>query len=275
LPKSKKTLIGHYIVLSLWSCIVLFPIWTMIINSFKSKFSIYKNPFTLPSPWNVSGYLAVFNDSDFLRYFQNSLLVTILSIAFILLFASLASYALTRWQSRISRLLYLFFLFGMMLPIRIGSISLLAIIKNLGLLNTYYSLIPVYIAMGIPVAILILTEFIRKIPSELHEAAFIDGASIHRIFWSIVVPLLRPALGTVAIFNLVPIWNDLWFPLIFINSEKHKTLILGVTKLFGQYQSDWSRILAVLTLSAVPVIILYLAMSKQFIKGLTAGAVKQ
>ncbi len=246
----------------------------MLINSFKYKFDIYTNPFWLPPQWDFSSYQSVFADSQFFRYFQNSLLVTIVSIGLILFFASLAGYAFVNWRTRLARWLYYFFLAGMMLPIRIGSISLLTIVKNLGLINSIYSLPPVYIAMGMPIAILILTEFIRSIPQELSEAAFMDGAPPRKIYWTIILPLLRPAFGTVAIFNLVPIWNDLWFPLIFINAEKQKTLILGVTRLFGQYQTDWSKILAVLSLSAVPVMLLYLLMSKQFIRGLTAGAIK-
>jgi raffinose/stachyose/melibiose transport system permease protein len=128
--------------------------------------------------------------------------------------------------------------------------------------------------MGIPIAVFILTEFIRQIPRELTEAGIIDGAGRFGVFVRIIAPLLRPALATTAIYNLVPFWNDLWFPLIFITDDRAKTLLLGVTRLFGQYQTDWSKVLAVLTLSAIPVITLYLFMSKQFIKGLTAGAVK-
>ena len=128
--------------------------------------------------------------------------------------------------------------------------------------------------LGIPIAVFILTAFIRQIPYELTEAGLIDGASRFGIFVRIIAPLLRPALATTAIYNLVPFWNDLWFPLIFISDDRAKTLLLGVTRLFGQYQTDWSKVLAVLTLSAIPVIILYLLMSKQFIKGMTAGAVK-
>ncbi len=123
-------------------------------------------------------------------------------------------------------------------------------------------------------SVFVLTEFVRQTPGELIEAGFIDGAGHFRIFSTIVVPLMRPALATVAIYNLVPFWNDLWFPLIFITEESEKTLLLGVTRLFGQYQTDWSKVLAVLTLSALPVIMMYLMMSKQFIAGLTAGAVK-
>ena len=263
-----------YAVLTAWTAIVLFPIWTMIINSFKMKLDIYKDPFGLPPKWNFESYLSVFRDSDFFLYFRNSLIVTVGSILIILILGSLAAYALANWKHKVSRWLYLFFIAGMMIPIRIGSINLLQIIKTLGLLNSYFSLFPVYIAMGMPIATFVLTEFIREIPGELTEAAVIDGAGRFKIYRMVVVPLLRPALGTVAIFNLVPIWNDLWFPLLFINDEKNKTLILGVTRLFGQYQTDWSKILAVLTLSAIPVMLLYLLMSKQFIKGLTAGSVK-
>jgi raffinose/stachyose/melibiose transport system permease protein len=272
--KGQNRNILPHILLSLWSLVVLFPVWTMVINSLKMKLDIYKNPFWLPPKWNFQSYLTVLKNSDFILYFRNSLSVTIGSILLILFFGSLAAYALVNWKSRISRWAYAFLIAGMMFPIRIGSINLLQIINSLGLLNTVWSLYPVYIAMGMPIAVFVLSEFIRQIPDDLTEAATIDGAGRFRIYRSILVPLLRPALGTVAIFNLVPFWNDLWFPLLFITKEEHKTLILGVTRLFGQYQTDWSRILAVLTLSAVPVMALYLMMSKQFIEGLTAGAVK-
>lgn len=264
----------HHLTLLFWTAVVLFPIWTMIINSFKKKLDIYKDPFGLPPRWNFQSYLSVFGNSDFPIYFRNSIVVTVGSILIILFIGSLAAFALANWRSRLSRGLYFFFIAGMMVPIRIGSINLLQIIKTLGLLNSSASLLPVYIAMGMPIATFVLTEFIREIPEELSEAAIMDGATYLKIYRSVILPVMRPALGSVAIFNLVPIWNDLWFPLIFINEESQKTLILGVTRLFGQYQTDWSKILAVLTLSAVPVILLYLMMSKQFIKGLTAGAVK-
>ena len=162
----------------------------------------------------------------------------------------------------------------MMLPIKIATIRLLEIMKTLGLLNTLWSLFPVYIAMGLPIAVFILTEFIRGLPGELYEAGFMDGAGRFMIYYKIVLPLIRPALATVAIYNLVPIWNDLWFPLIFINVESQKTVLLAVTRLQGQYTTDWPKLLTILSLSALPVIVLYLTMSKQFIKGLTAGAIK-
>lgn len=269
-----KMHIGSHIVLIFWTFLVLFPLWTMIINSFKFKFDIYTDPFGLPKKWNFESYASVITDGDFFLYFRNSLFVTIGSIFLVLLFGAMASYALVNWKHKASRFLYLFFIAGMMLPIKIGSIRLLQLIKGLGLLNTLWGLFPVYTAMGLPIAIFVLTEFIRQIPAELTEAAVIDGATRNKVFTIIILPLLRPALATVAIYNLIPFWNDLWFPLIFINNDAYKTLLLGVTRLFGQYMTDWSRILAVLTLSAIPVLLLYLTMSKNFIRGLTAGAVK-
>ncbi|MDR2052334.1 MAG: carbohydrate ABC transporter permease [Treponema sp.] len=270
----QKLSIPSHIILGIWSLIVLFPLWVMLINSFKDRLSIYQNPFGLPQKWNIANYGVVLSDSDFLGYFKNSFIAVILSLIILILTGAMASYALANWRGKISRALYFFCIAGMMLPIKIASIRLLELIKTLGLLNTVWALVPIYVAMGIPIAIFVLTEFIHAVPCELTEAAIIDGAGRFGIFLGIILPLLRPAIATVAIYNLVPFWNDLWFPLIFISDDRAKTVLLGVTRLFGQYQTDWSRVLAVLTLSAIPVIALYLIASKQFIKGLTAGAVK-
>jgi len=125
-----------------------------------------------------------------------------------------------------------------------------------------------------PIATFVLTAFIRGLPIEMFDAARVDGASEWRIYSSIVIPLMRPALATVAIFNDIKIWNDFWFPLVFIRAEQSRTVALGVSLLFGQYRTDWNRTLSVLSLAAVPILILYVVLSREFIKGLTAGAVK-
>ena len=272
--KRQRMHLGGHLILILWCFVVIFPIWTLIINSFKTRLTIYENPFWIPTVWNFSNYSTVIRDGDFLTYFKNSFVVVVFSLVAVVLLASLASYALARWRGKLSTFIYFYFIAGMMLPIKIASIRLLEITRTLGLLNTIYSLPPIYIAMGLPVGIFILTTFIRELPEELFEAALIDGATKRRIYSLVVLPLVRPAVASVAIYNLIPFWNDLWFPLIFINREDQKTLLLGVTRLFGQYQTDWSKVLAVLTLSAIPVLALYLAMSSQFIKGVTAGSVK-
>jgi len=266
--------IPSHILLILWSLVALLPVWILLINSFKTKRNIYDNPFWVPKVWTAENYTAVFTDGNFLNYFLNSFIVVVVSLTLILLLGSLCAYALAHWRTKVSGGLYFFMIVGMMLPIKIATIRLLELMKAMGTLNTLWSLFPVYIAMGLPIAVFILTEFIHGLPGELYEASFVDGAGRFTIYARIVLPLVRPALAATAIYNLVPIWNDLWFPLIFINKENQKTVLLAVTKLQGQYVTDWPKVLVVLTLSALPVVLLYLAMSKQFIRGLTAGAVK-
>lgn len=266
--------IPYHIIMIIWSLIAMAPVWLLLINTLKPKKEIYTNPFGLPREWTLDNYRYIISDNNFFGYFKNSFIVVVVSLAVILLLGSLCAYALAHWRTRTSRGVYFFIIVGMMLPIKIATIRLLEIMKALGLLNTLWSLFPVYIAMGLPIAVFILTEFIRGLPGELYEAGFMDGAGRFMIYYKIVLPLIRPALATVAIYNLVPIWNDLWFPLIFINVENQKTVLLAVTRLQGQYTTDWPKLLTILSLSALPVIVLYLTMSKQFIKGLTAGAVK-
>ena len=266
--------IPYHILMIIWSFVALFPMWFLIINTFKVKKEIYTNFFGLPKKWTLENYQALMQNSDFFAYFRNSFLVVVVSLFMILLLGSLCAFALAHWRTKTSRAVYFFFVIGMMLPIKIATIRLLQIMKALNTLNSLYSLFPVYIAMGLPTAVFILTEFIHGLPGELYEAGYIDGAGRFRIWYQIVVPLIKPALATVAIYNLVPIWNDLWFPLIFITKESSKTVLLAVTRLQGQYTTDWPKVLTILTLSALPVILLYLTMSQSFIKGLTAGAVK-
>lgn len=274
LRKQTTGTLAMYVILTVWAIVVLFPIYTMLINSIKPKRDIFRNPFGLPAEITWDGYAVAWTDGRFDLYFRNSIFVTLVSLLLVLLLGSLAAYALANWRGRFSGLIYLFFIAGLMVPIRLGTINIFQIIQSMGLTDSIFSLIPVYVAMSMPITVFVLTDFMRAIPSELYDAARVDGASETRIYSSIILPLTRPALATVTIFNLIPIWNDLWFPLIFIRDESQRTVMLGVSLLFGQYQTDWTRILAALTLSAIPLLILYLLMSKQFIKGLTAGAVK-
>ncbi|HHT69805.1 MAG TPA: carbohydrate ABC transporter permease [Firmicutes bacterium] len=272
--RHRRTNLIHYLILLAWSLIVLFPVWTMLVNSLKKQLDIFRDPFVFPPSPNLAGYRYVLQDSDFLLYCWNTLFVVGLTIFVTLFIGSLASYALAFWKGKASKFLYLLFLSGIMIPIRLGTINIFQIVRSLGLMGSLYGLIPVYIAWGLPMAVFVLTTFIQELPRELIEVAEIDGASRMRIYSNIIVPLIRPALGTVAIINLINIWNDIWFPLIFNLKESHRTLMLGVTYFFGTYQTDWTKVLVVLTLATLPIILLYILMSKQFIKGLTAGAIK-
>lgn len=270
---SLDMVVAHGILLS-WSLVVLVPVWTMLINSVKPRQEIFRNPFGLPSELTFDGYSSAWLAGRFDLYFRNSLFVTIVSLVLILFIGSLAAYALASWRSRVSTFLYIYFIAGLMIPIRLGTINLFQIIQALGLSNNLWGLVLIYTAMGMPIATFVLTSFVRSVPEELAEAARIDGASEWLIYRAMILPLIRPALATVAIFNIIPIWNDLWFPLILIRTQESRTVTLGVTLLFGQYQTDWTRALSALSLAAIPVLIAYLLMSGQFIKGLTAGALK-
>ncbi len=274
MKKLNRSTVAAYAILIAWCLVVLFPIYTMLINSVKPQREIFRNPFVPHWPITFDGFQTVWNDGRFDLYFRNSIFVTLVSLTLIILLGSLAAYALAMWRSRWSMLIYIFFIAGLMIPIRLGTINIFQIIQSMGLTDSVFSLIPVYVAMGLPISVFVLTTFIRGLPADLIDAAHVDGAGELRIYRSVIMPLIRPAVATVVIFNLIPVWNDLWVPLIFIRAENQRTVILGVSLLFGQYQTNWTRILAALSMAAIPILILYLLMSKQFIKGLTAGAVK-
>ncbi len=263
-----------HVVLITWSMIVLIPIWTMIINSLKDKREIFRTPFAWPTEITFTGYKNAWVDGKFDLYFTNSVIVTVTSLMLIMAIGALAAYGLSNWRSRLSSMVYVYFIAGLMVPIRLGTINIVTIVQDLGLSGKLTGLIPIYVAMGLPITAFVLTTFMRDIPLDLMDAARMDGASEIRVFWQIVLPLVRPALATVAVFNMIPIYNDLWFPLILTRAEESRTVTYGVSLLFGQYQTDWNAILSTLSLASVPILILYLLMSKQFIRGLTAGAIK-
>ncbi|WP_417453492.1 carbohydrate ABC transporter permease [Kiloniella sp.] len=268
--------LGVHAVLMCYTLIALFPIYLVIMNSFKSKKGIFRDPLALPTSttFDLIGFEKVIARSSFDVYFTNSISVTVISLVFVLLLGAMAAWALAEYDFPGSDMMALYLAIGIMIPIRLGSVSLLKMIVGMGLVNTLTALVLVYTAQGLPLAIFILREFIAQIPNDLKEAARCDGVSEYRIFWSIILPLIRPALATVAVFTMIPIWNDLWFPLILAPSKETATVTLGIQQFIGQYVTDWNAVLASLTLAIVPILILYVIFSRQLIRGLTSGAVK-
>ncbi len=256
------------------AALVLPPMVIMGLSAFKTTREIFQRPFSLPEVWRLENFARVWVEARFALYFRNSVVVTAASILIILAFGAMAGYALGRFRFSGNDLLYLYFLSGLMLPVRLGIIPLFILMRDLSLLDTHWSLILIYAASGLPSAVFILTGFFRALPSDLDGAARIDGAGEWLIFRRIMLPLVRPALVIVLIYNLIPIWNDFFFPLVFIQSDRLKTLPLGMTTFVGQYYTDWATLFAGLTLAAVPVVALYVVLSQHFIRGLTAGAVK-
>ena len=263
-------------VLIVYTLIALFPVFVILVNSFKSRKAIFREPLALPDAdsFSMVGYQTVMKQGDFFLYFQNSMIVTLGSLFLILLFGAMAAYALSEYRFRGSKLLGLYLALGVMIPIRIGTVAILEMMVATGLVNTHWALILVYTAQGLPLAIFILTEFMRQVSDDLKNAGRIDGLSEYTIFFRLVLPLVRPALATVAVFNMIPIWNDLWFPLILAPAEATKTLTLGSQVFIGQFVTDWNAVLSALSLAILPALILYMIFSRQLIRGLTSGAVK-
>jgi raffinose/stachyose/melibiose transport system permease protein len=263
-------------ILGLYTLLALFPIILVIMNSFKAKRAIFNTPLQPPMPWNFDlvGYTKVFGDSAIASYYMNSIIVTAGTIFFTLLFGAMAAWALTEYKFRWNTAFGLFLAVGIMVPIRLGSVSIIQMVANLNLINTLTALVLVYVAQNLPLAVFILSEFIQQIPKDLREAGRCDGLSEYNIFFYIVLPLLRPALATVAVFTMIPVWNDLWFPLLLAPTGGKQTITLGVQQFLGQYITDWNAVLAALSTAIVPVLILYVMFSRQLIRGLTSGAVK-
>jgi len=259
-----------------YTLIALFPVFVILINSFKKRKAIFRDPLSLPDAetFSLIGYETVLKQGQFFSYFQNSMIVTIASLFFILLFGAMAAYALSEYRFRGNKWMGLYLALGIMIPIRIGTVAILELMVATGLVNTLTALILVYIAQGLPLAVFILSEFMSQVSDDLKNAARVDGLSEYTIFFRIVLPLVRPAMATVAVFNMIPIWNDLWFPLILAPAEATKTLTLGSQVFIGQYVTNWNAVLSALSMAILPVLILYVIFSRQLIRGITSGAVK-
>ncbi len=259
-----------------YTLIALFPVFVIIANSFKSRRSIFSEPLALPNAdsFSLIGYQTVLKQGDFFGYFQNSMIVTVVSLTLILLFGAMAAFALAEYRFKGNTLMGLYLALGIMIPIRIGTVAILQMMVASGLVNTLWALILVYTAQGLPLAVFILSEFMRQVSDDLKNAGRIDGLSEYAIFFRLVLPLVRPAMATVAVFNMIPIWNDLWFPLILAPAEEVKTLTLGSQVFIGQFVTDWNAVLSALSLAILPVMVLYVLFSRQLIRGITSGAVK-
>jgi len=268
--------IAVHAALIFYTLIATFPIGLVLINSMKSRSAIFGNPLSLPTPSNFDliGYQQVLEKADFLHYFGNSFIVTIVSLALVLIAGAMAAWALGEYRFKGNTMVALYMAIGIMVPIRLGTVSILKMIVGMGLINTLTALILVYTAMGLPLAILILGEFMAQIPRDLREAARCDGVSEYRIFTDVILPLIRPAVATVAVFTMVPIWNDLWFPLILASGNGKQTITLGAQQFIGQYVTNWNAVLAALSLAIAPILVLYIAFSRHLVRGLTMGAVK-
>lgn len=261
-----------HIMLIVFVVLAIGPVLIIVMNSLKTQLGIFENPFGLPTPDSFSwdGYIRALTQGDFLLYYRNSLVVTGSAVVLTVALSALAAFAITEYKVRLAPIISAFFLIGVMLPVRLGSVSLLEMMNSWDLINTLLALILVYTAMSLPLGVALMVTYFRSVPDELKDAARMDGAGELRTF-SIVLPLVRPGLAACASITMLPVWNDLWFPLILAPSRQTQTVVLGVQQFMGQYDNDWPALLAALVLGAVPLMVLFAVFSRQFIQGLSDG----
>jgi len=262
------------IFLATATIVMLYPIFMMVLSGFKTTPEIFMSPFSMPKKFNIENFQVIWEKTNVPRYFLNSIIVTVSSIALLLITGTMAAYAISRYKFRGALMVSLFFLSGLMLPLRLAIIPLFIQLKYLGLIDSLLGLIFIYTAMSLPATVFILTGFLRSLPKELEDSARMDGASELRIMLDIMVPLISPALVIAGIYSAVPIWNDFFFPLIFIQSPEWKTLAQGLTTFFGEYSINYGVLYAGLSLASLPMIFIFIVQSRRFIAGMTAGALK-
>lgn len=261
-----------HLLLALFSLFVLVPIWFAFLGSFKELPDFYRDQVGLPEVWHWENYVAVWQEAHIVEYALNSVIVTGIALPIQVTLATLAAYGIARYRTRRATFFYLFFLAGLVIPGQLTLLPTVLLIKSFGLLNTYGGLIVPYIAFGQPFAVFLIVGFLRTLPSELEDAGRIDGANEVQILLQIMVPLVRPAIASVLIFNGVGMWNDFLFP--YIVSTKLPTIQVGILQLHGSYGTAWGLIFAGVMIAALPIIVLYVLLTKQFISGLAAGAIK-
>lgn len=261
-------------LLVIYSIVVLAPLLFIVYLSVKDISGIIGTPLSLPKSVQVNNYTQAWTGGDLGQFLLNTIVVAVVSVAAILLFSSLAAFVIARYTFTGRQLLYLFFISGMALPIQIIALPIFILVKNIHLLDTLPSLMLVYSAAGISFSVFLLVNFMRNIPDELQEAAVVDGAGPVRIYWHIILPLVRPVLAIVAIFQFIAAWKEFFMPLLLIQNPQNMTVAVGVLSFVGQYGTQWQFLLAALVIVSIPSIVGFLLVSKQFRRSLMSGGVK-
>ncbi|WP_226037583.1 carbohydrate ABC transporter permease [Aquibacillus saliphilus] len=263
-----------YIILTVFALVNAYPIIWMIINSFKSEKEFSNNQFGFPSEFVFENYISAWQTASLGTLFTNSIFICVTATFLTVLIGATASYFLSRFTFKMNKIVYTLFIFGLLIPIHSTLVPMFILMRNIGLLNTPITLIFPYIAFHLPITIFLLTSFMKQFPKDIEESAIMDGCGIFRIFWSIILPMSRPALATVLILNFIYNWNEFSFALVLINDPGLQTLPLGLASFAGQFTTDYGGQMAGLTMSLIPILAFYLYLEKDIVNGMTAGAVK-
>jgi raffinose/stachyose/melibiose transport system permease protein len=273
--KGVLTIIGKVLIV-LFLFIEIYPIFWILMSSFKSTTEFTLTPsYALPQGIYYQNYVEAWNRGRMSTYFVNSVIVTFISLFFIMLLSSTSSFALTKMQWKNRGRILTVFLSGIMVPTAVVLIPLYLIYNQVGLINSRMSLILTYVAFGLPLSVFLLRSYLTALPDDMMEAAVIDGANIYQVFWHIVLPLMTTGIVTVGVIQFYFRWNDLMFSMTFVNDSALKTVQTGLLYFSDQYGNrNWGAIFACIAISVMPTIIIYISMNKMVIEGMTAGAVK-
>lgn len=266
----RKILIAFLTVCSL---VNLYPFIYMIFYSFKSNEEImFTNPFGAPLIWRAENYYNAWNNFNIPLYFRNSIIVTFIATLAVMVFALMFSYATARMQWKFSGAASIYITAGLFIPAQIILIPLVILVRNLKLTNSYASLILPYVAFQLAFACMVLEGFMRSIPGDLEEAAYIDGAGVFRSFFSVICPLVKPAIASVLLFTCINVWNEFTLALVMVSDEGHKTLPVGLVTFKGQFVTDWGGMGAALVMASIPTVIIYLILGDKLEQALSVGS---
>ncbi|MYV42423.1 ABC transporter permease subunit [Streptomyces sp. SID1328] len=263
-------------VLVIWAVMVVLPLLWAVMTSFKDDSSIFGSPWALPDKLHFDNWSRAWTEANMSDYFLNTVLVVGGSLIGTLVLGSMAAYVLARFDFPGNRFIYYLFVGGMSFPIMLALVPLFYVVNNMGLLNTIHGLILVYIAYSLPFTVFFLTAFFRTLPTSVAEAAFVDGASHTRTFFQIMLPMARPGLISVGIFNFLGQWNQYMLPTVLNTDPDTKVLTQGLVELAVSqgYKGDWSGLFAGLVMAMLPVLAAYIIFQRQVVAGLTSGALK-
>lgn len=262
------------LIFIVFSFTCIFPIIWIFYSSFKTQPEFMQSPIALPKAIDFSNYISVFTSTSMPRYMLNSARNTVISVSVIIIISFLAGYVLSRYKFRGRGVIYNYFIAGMLIPIHALLVPMYIQLNKMELTNHWYTLLFPYIGFGLPISIMLIESYVSSIPTELEEAAAIDGCSFARTLFQIIFPLASPILATVAIIQFFAVWNEFTFALILVNSDSLRTVPVGLTMFKGAYTVDYPRMMTGIMVTMLPVMILYFIFSKRIIEGMVAGAVK-
>lgn len=266
---------GLQIFMTVLALIFLMPILIIINYSFKTKKELYlESPLSLPDSLNFENYVKAFDKLDLLTTFGNTLLYTVVSVLLLAVLCGVTAWAIARCRRKFFKFCYIYFIVGILIPYQALFLPIYIIGFNLHLTNTRYGIIFMYVATGISFGIFLMNSFMSTVPLELEEAARIDGCSIYRTYFSVVLPLLKPAMATLVIMQAFQIWNDYLLASLYVSKNDLKTLTVSIQSLFSAQSNDYTTAMAAIVISVLPIAILFISLQKYFIKGMTVGAVK-